>query len=333
MIKTASTTALGLITSLLIVTPALAEPSPADKAASRIIFNEARSLMDTGHVNEACPKFLESQRLYPSVSTLLNLGDCYEKASPSQTASAWGAFIQAETAARTAGDKDRQEEATRRAKALEGRLSKLVITVAPSNQAGIIEVRRDGQVIGQALWGSAIPVDPGEHTIEATAPGKRPWAEKAVVPDKPGNMTVTVSLLEPTAVVPDKVIKAEEVPWWNTQRKVGVAIGATGIAGVIVGGVFGALVGSKKSGSVDQCRPAQPNVCSQQGVDLRNTAYAYANVSNVAFAVGGAAVVGGVVLFLTAPPGGTTRTSKPTQLELGSMGQLGSAGFMLRGEW
>ena len=35
-----------------------------------------------------------------------------------------------------------------------------------------VQVTKDGAPFGQAQWGSAIPTDPGSHTIAATAQGK-----------------------------------------------------------------------------------------------------------------------------------------------------------------
>src|SRR2546425_547721 len=90
-----------IVTSVLGATsPAWADPSPTDKAASDVFFTDAKKLIEEGRFNEACPKFEESQRLDPTPGTLLNLGDCYKGASPPRNASAWGAYRQAEAMAR-----------------------------------------------------------------------------------------------------------------------------------------------------------------------------------------------------------------------------------------
>src|SRR5262249_9160826 len=107
---------------------AQADTSPADQAAAEVLFNEATKLEAQGKLDEACPKFVESQRLDPTPGTLLNIGDCYEKAG--KTATSYGAFIDAEATARSGGDKLRQQEALRRAKLLEPKLSMLAIRVS-----------------------------------------------------------------------------------------------------------------------------------------------------------------------------------------------------------
>jgi hypothetical protein len=62
-----------------VASPTWADTSPTDKAASDVLFKDAKRLVAEGHVNDACPKFAESERLDPTPGTLLNLktrADC-----------------------------------------------------------------------------------------------------------------------------------------------------------------------------------------------------------------------------------------------------------------
>ena len=86
--------------SLAYTSSAWADPTPAQRATSDVLFADAKALVKAGQYNEACPKFVESQRIYPTPGTLLNIGDCYENSTPPRLASAWGAYKQAEIAAR-----------------------------------------------------------------------------------------------------------------------------------------------------------------------------------------------------------------------------------------
>src|SRR5258708_3003465 len=108
-----------------------------------------------GNFASACSKYAESQRFDPQLGTLLHLADCYEKAG--KTASAWASFKEAiEVASRknAAGQNEPREKTARaRAAALDGKLSRLAVTVAGADTLGL-EVQQDGQVIGRALWGS-----------------------------------------------------------------------------------------------------------------------------------------------------------------------------------
>lgn len=72
----------------------------------------------------------------------------------------------------------RAEFARAHAMALAPKLSRLVIMVEGQAPAGL-EVRRDGALVDPAAFGSAVPVDPGTHTIEAhgrrRGRGSTPW--------------------------------------------------------------------------------------------------------------------------------------------------------------
>src|SRR5262249_4314765 len=143
------------------------------QAAAQALFEEARKLMNKGDFQAACPKFADSQQTDPAPGTEFNLANCYEKWG--KTASAWATFKSAAASYRAHNRADWEQKARDRAAALESKLSRLTIVVpAETNVAGF-EVRRDGSPVGSSEFGTAIPVDPGDHAIDATAPGKKPW--------------------------------------------------------------------------------------------------------------------------------------------------------------
>lgn len=306
---------------LVVPRAARAETSAADQAAAETLFNDALKLMDAGQSERACPKLLESQRLDPGIGTLLNLGICYE--STGKTASSYGAFGEAAVMARNAGDKARLADAERRAKVMEVKLSRLVIRmVANPKPAGLV-VRRDGREVPEGLFEAAIPLDPGEHAIEASAPGKKAWTATVRVPKAPGSMTVDIPAL---ADAPIEL--GENGSWWSTRRKIGVGVAGAGLAGLVVGSVFGVMTLGKSSDSKAHCSPGLER-CDSIGMGLQSDARTTARVSDVAFAVGGAALVGGVVLFATAPS--ISVTKPPAALVF--QGGLTNAGLSFEGAW
>ncbi|MCC6557161.1 MAG: hypothetical protein IT372_29765, partial [Polyangiaceae bacterium] len=281
---------------------ALAASGPGDEAMAEALFREARALMDAGHADQACPKLLESSRLDPAAGTLLNLGDCYEQTG--RTASAWGAFMQAEALARGRGDEVRRQEALRRARMLEPKLSRLTIVVPEARRSPGLSVRRNGEVIGEALWGSALPVDPGRYTVEATAAGRARWSGSVEVGAGGDAATLVVPALAPSPPTPPPRSERRPAPvagGWSAQRTAGVVVGGAGAVGLIVGAAFGARAIGKNGDLEKRCPTGDPRVCDATGVELHDEAVMAANVSNVAFAIGGAAVGAGVVLFITAP--------------------------------
>jgi hypothetical protein len=171
---------------------AMSRGARADTAAAQALFADAKKLMAAGKYAEACPKLEESQRLAPGIGTQFNLATCYE--SLGKTASAWSLYLEVAGASKAANQLDREKVARQAAAALEPKLSRLTITVSKSAPPDI-EVKRDGAAVGKAQWGTAIPVDPGEHKIAATAPGKKPW-ESTITVDKQGTKTVEVPALE-----------------------------------------------------------------------------------------------------------------------------------------
>src|SRR5579883_992742 len=135
-----------------------------NKVAAEALFEEGRKLMKDGKPQDACPKFADSQRLDPSPSTLLNLANCYEKVG--KTATAWATYKEAESQATAAHRADFVGVAQKRAAALEGQLARVTITAASPVDG--MEIKRDGVVVGRGEWGVAIPVDAGQHQVEAS---------------------------------------------------------------------------------------------------------------------------------------------------------------------
>jgi hypothetical protein len=305
---------------LAVASPAWAA-SAQDQAAAEALFQDAKKLVAARNYAEACPKFLESQRLDPGTGTLLNIGDCLEHLG--KYASSWGAFKEAEMAARNSADTSRQSEAARRVALLEPRLSRLSIVVPPALRAiPGFEVKKDGSTVGEGQSGSAIPIDSGEHVLEASAPGRRTWTSKVTITG-PGTQTVEVPPLQ-----------EEPGIRWNAQRSAGVALGAAGLVGFGVAGGFTARMLSKNSASLQYCQPADATKCMPPGVDLRNQAFDAAHIATAAVIAGGVALGAGIVVFFTAPSGapreaGTSTSRASIQPIVGP----GLTGASLRGVW
>lgn len=270
--------------------------------------------MTSGKYAEACPKFEASQQLDPGLGTMLNLAECYEKTG--RTASAWAEYREAIPLARAAGSKARQDLATERAQALEERLSTLTIRAMSGEDADPhLEVRRDGVALQAAELGSPIPVDPGDHVIEASAPGKQRWTSKVHVGPDAAKVQVEIPKLKPeggeaantTSTAPVVASTAtSEIPSdasaskGSAQRTTGLVFAGAGVVGVGLGTFFGLQASSKWSSAKSKCTD-YPFNCGTEGTDLRSSAHSAGTVSTVAFLAGGALLATGVVLYFTAP--------------------------------
>ena len=289
--------------------PRIAHAEPRDPAAAEALFDEARALMKDGNFAQACPKLEASQKLDPGVGTLLNLGDCYEQLG--RLASAWARYREAASAALSAGQSERERIAREHAAALQPRLSRLALRVhepaGPSS--GDLVIARDGLTVDRAAWSSAVPVDPGEHGIRASAPGKKTWNGVVVVPEAPQIVTFDVPPLEddtephpsapPGAIVPNGEARAsapDERKGLGVQRGAALGVGGVGAVALFLAGGFALSARSLYSDARTHCTSLG---CDPDGVRMGHTAGVDADVATVSLIAGGVALAAATVLWLT----------------------------------
>jgi hypothetical protein len=288
------------------VPAALAEPTAVDKAAAEALFEEGRRLVLAGDYDGACEKFEASQRLDAGIGTLLYLADAYEKAG--RTASAWATFREATDTARAVGQPEREAIARGRAEALEPKLSRLTIAVADGVRIPGLKVTRDKAAVKPEVLGVPVPTDPGDYLVEASAPGKERWSARITVPIVPDTLTLTIPGLS-AVPAPTKRGEAEALRptpdaapgTGTTQRVLGLVTIGLGVAGLGAGGVLLASALGKDAEADERCEGSRCRDVT--GVDLSQEARRSADMAGVAFGAGGALLVGGVILFFTAPSG------------------------------
>ena len=307
-------------------------------AEAQTLFDEGRKLMNKGDFAHACPKFAASQEADPAAGTLLNLANCYQKNG--QTASAWVTFKDAAGAARASKHPDWEKRASDHAAALEKVLSRLTVRLAPGAQApsdSSLKIRRDDTTVNSSLLGTAIPVDPGNHTIEASAPGKKPFRASVDVGANGDRKEIVIPALEdlppaaPTAApVADAAATAPAFSDGRSgsgQRTLGLTLAAVGVASGIVGVVTGIVAISKNSSAQSICPNA--GACpSQDAVNDGSTAHTFGNVSTVTLIAGGALAAGGVLTYLLAPRGSSPTAASATGFTASPLVGHGQAGLV-----
>jgi hypothetical protein len=271
-----------------------------DRTEAAALFAEAGRLIEAGQTSAACAKYEESLRLYDGMSTRYFLADCDERVG--KIASAWGLFLEVAAKARALGDEAKEAKARERAAAVRDRVSHVLVVVEGTRGAAF-EVRRDGGALGRAEWGQALPIDPGEHLVEASEPAKRSWSARVVVPAGGQISTVVVPLLQDDSAsgpLPLAAARPAESAsaGRDRQRVAGVVLGGAGLVGL---GTAIALGFAAKSRFDEASADCNGDRCTQPGVDIRADAVARAGVATVVFGVGAAALVGGGVLWFTAP--------------------------------
>jgi len=293
----------------------------AQSAEAEVLFREGRKLIKAGKLAAGCDKLSASEKLEPSVGTLLNLGSCREKLG--ELASAWAAFRKAESMAKRAGNDDkRQLEAKRRAVALEPNLSNLTIQVtAPVN--GLV-VKRAGLALEAGAWNTSVPVDPGSYQIIVEAPGYKPYRTDVTVLHKAKRVVVIPALerVPPAAVavVPPPVPMTEETTpviisrppqralamrtsepsSFTGERKLGLVLGVLG-AGSLGAGIYFGMEAKDLQRAADARCPLV--VCADaEGLRLNNRAQQNATRANIFYVAGGVSVAAAVVLFIVGGP-------------------------------
>jgi len=278
---------------LVAVVATYASPSLADEAsrlAAEELFLQGRKLVEAGDLGAACPKLAESQRLDPAPGTLLNLAECYE--ATGKLASAWVRYKELYVYASQRGQTSRAERATAKIAELEPRLFYLTITVrAPAKD---LVVTKDGVALGRAAWGTRLPVDPGDHVVAASAPGRRPWTTTLRV--EGASQVVEVPLLAPLPRVAE-ARAATSSPAVRTAGTVLVAIGAAATVSSLGFGLGAKLEDDKAR--ADEC---SASACTPAGAERIDRAIQYGNVAT-GLALGAAVfVVAGVVLYVVGAP-------------------------------
>lgn len=303
-----------------------AHAAPVPEA--EVLFRDGMNLLHQGNTAEACPKLEESQRLDPALGTQFHLAECYETVG--KTASAWFLFTDVEGRAAANQMSAQAKKAHARAAALEPQLRRLtiVIPLAVASLPGL-SVTRDGAPVSRASWGTAIPVDPGQHVVRAEAPHREGWSG-SITTGAPGS-TVSLAIVPLAEAKPDAPEEAPppkaqpapaRAPGGGEGLRVAAGItGGLGLMGIALGGFFGVVALNKASDFESKrarycdanyrCDPDQVGPINRIAGD-RTT---FADVSTGGFVVGGVLTAGAIALWIAAPPrrpGGASLSIAPS---------------------
>jgi hypothetical protein len=197
-----------------------------------------------------------------------------------------------------------------------------------------VKVTMDGQILAERLEGSALSIDPGEHTFLFETAGQAPLTKQFVIresqKDRREAITFGADVASPTtSSEPTGAPQTLPLPQASEpshalgpQRIGAIVAGGVGVVGVAVGSVFGLVAMSKKNDAQNVC----PSQCATpDGVSKWSDAKSAGTISTVAFIVGGVGLAGGAILWFTAKP--TSDSAANTQLGMG----LGTV--QLKGTW
>ena len=314
-----------------------------DEAAAEALFQEGLAAMKRNDYAVACEAFAQSNKADPSPGTQINLAVCFEKQK--KWASAWTWYRSAVGLAQQRGQTQREKSAEEAAARLKPQLHYIIVSV--KEPLTDLVVKRDGAEVTIALAGKEVPlpIDPGEHTIEVAARGKKPWTKVIQIADNAATDRVDVPKLE-DAPADDKPVPAGPGVDYrppvivtndgSTQRTVGIVVAGAGVlAGLAAAGVF--IVAKNEESERDKQRGAANQLAGQNdptSVAQRDALNTSANshqkaaendqLISIICAAGGVVLLGvGAVLYFTAPKSTEKVVAKTRLLPLAGPGFAG----------
>jgi hypothetical protein len=260
--------------------PALAEsqPTEAQLQQAREEFARGRKLEDEDRWSEALPLFERVAAVKMTPQVRFHIALCMEKTGKLE--SAREGFEQAAREGKPTAP-NVVIEANQHLAALLKRIPTVTVTVAKAAPGD--EVLLDGKTIAM---GEAVAVDPGSHTLSLRRDGEEVATERVDVAEgEPQRFELKVS--------------AQGAGPGRTQRVLGWTALGVGAASAVGMGVFIAL----RAGALSELDAACPNHtgCDPSVGPIVSRGKTHSTLVNVFAGVSGVALVGGVVLLLTAP--------------------------------
>lgn len=222
-----------------------AAPASVPDPLATSLFQDAVLLIEKDEWKEGCAKFEASMALYPAPSTLLNIARCYEH--DGKLSLAWSAYQRALVLNREtqgAGRKQELDDVAKKGLAdIEPRLPRVKIVMTGEVPTGL-RVIQNGKDVPTAVLGTPIPVDPGQQSVVAEAPGFEPFTQTVTVKER-DLVEIPVALKKRVvAPVVEKPVAASIPVWAWVSAGAGIAL----LAGAAAFRVDQAFVEGRQAG-------------------------------------------------------------------------------------
>ena len=264
--------------------PAVAD-EPTDRAA--FLFREGRQAMKGGDYALACSRFAESESAEPSPGVLLNLAVCEEKLGHLLRAR----DLVAQFMSTSKPDDGRRNSAEELAADLDARVPHLAILLQPGS---IPEARVSIDEHEVTVQGVPIAVDPGQHVIEATAPGYS--GQRVIVGFAEGKTISEVLSLVPNALPIARHSEAQPASAGAPLRPLFYTAVGVGLVGTLAVIGSGAGVMIESSRVADHC---SNKICDEEGLAAARRGRELTTINTIAWPVALAGASLATYLFLT----------------------------------
>ena len=273
------------------------EANEAQLEAARGPYLDAKKAFDAGDYETAAQGFQASYDAVASPNSHLMLAKSLEKLGRMAASYREAKAVVPEAEAAAAQD-DKYARTAEDARALMESLRTKVgfLTVRlPPNQSGSVSV--DGRPLGPEELAEPVLVDPGEVTV--TFESIRGPDERSITLGPGGTGLIDFGVKNPADAPSPDESDGDDGFRIHAPRAVGIGLAATGVVGMVVFGVFGAMTSSKFSELEDLC--SADRVCPPEARDTLDDGKTFQTVANVGLVVGITGLIAGTTLFLLEP--------------------------------
>ena len=282
-----------------------ASGSEADLKAARKLFLQAEQDEDSGRWSDALAKLRDVAQVKLTAGVRYHIALCEQNLG--QLASALEDYVAAERQSHAEEAQDVLHLVGKRLEDLRARVPRLTVRVVPPRADAVLTL--DGKPLTAADADAGIPVDPGPHHLEASAPEATPSSIVVTLHEHEVTaLDIHLPTTPPASPPPAPVSAARAIPWTPSPREPsgsqrGPAIVTTvGAVALAAGGLAAFLLaGSAHDRGLTACAGVvsrMPDACDPQRNSVRAWDFVAAGAWATAVAVGTVAV-----LLWTSPPG------------------------------
>jgi len=296
------------------------EDSATETAAARALAVDGLKLAQAGKCEDAIPKLERAEKLHHSPIVLSRLGEC--QVSEGKLVEGTEMLRKVLREPLPANPSPALSKAYERAQtvldAAKPKISGLTISIVVPPGAEL-HLAVDGVAVASTLLDTELPADPGDHVVEASAPGYLKATSRLTLgsADKK-NITLRLEA-DPNAQAPTPAsaaldasptpaaqpaprnpvataVVAPVLPPASPSHAAAYVSWSVGLAGVGVGTAFGLMTLKDKHDLNGQC---PDNTCPKSSGGAVDSAKRNGNISNIAFGVGGVGLLLGTVLYFS----------------------------------
>jgi hypothetical protein len=297
------------------------EDSATETAAARTLAVDGLKLAQAGKCDEAVSKLEHAEKLHHSAIVLSRLGECNVSLGKLVEGSEQLRKVLREPlpANPSPALSKAYEHAQSALEVAKPRIAALTVSLGKAAPPDL-RLMVDGQAVPATLVDTELPADPGDHVIEASAPGylkasarvSLSSADKKTVslkldPDPNAPVVAPQAADAPAAsvnapsaksapVAADMTIASPPPVHSSPSHAAAYVAWGMGVVGVGVGSAFGLIAMKDKHDIVARCGS---DSCTADSSQSLNNAKRSGNISTIAFGVGGAGLVLGTVLYFT----------------------------------